>query len=54
MAYWQVSAYTADLKIIYNYQYSASFSDHDDDMSALYCPTAPNQDPESSLAFRST
>ncbi|KAF2471200.1 alpha/beta-hydrolase [Lindgomyces ingoldianus] len=49
-SYWLNSAY--DPKSSYHYQYSVPFAGHTDDISAYFGPSAPNQSPAFSLAFR--
>ncbi|KAF2183864.1 alpha/beta-hydrolase, partial [Zopfia rhizophila CBS 207.26] len=49
-SYWLNNAYSPSNS--YHYQYSVPFASHIDDISAYFGPSAPNQSPEFSVAFR--
>lgn len=51
-SYWLNSAYTAKTNT-YHYQYSVPFASHGNDVTGYFGPSAPNQSPSFSQAFRS-
>lgn len=48
-SYWLNTAYSPSS---YHYQYSVPFASHGDDVTAYFGPSAPNQSPSFSQAFR--
>ncbi|KAF2003016.1 alpha/beta-hydrolase [Amniculicola lignicola CBS 123094] len=51
-SYWLSNAYSTRSSSSYHYQYSVPFASHADDVTAYCGPSAPNQSPSFSLAFR--
>ncbi|KAF2184008.1 alpha/beta-hydrolase [Zopfia rhizophila CBS 207.26] len=51
-SYWLASAFTANSRVAYKYQYSVPFASHQDDIPSYFGPATPSQGPDFVLAFR--
>ncbi|KAF1956825.1 alpha/beta-hydrolase [Byssothecium circinans] len=51
-SYWLASAFAANSRVAYKYQYSIPFASHQDDIPGYFGPATPNQGRDFLLAFR--